>query len=146
MLPKFPPCPGREHPGLSREDTHRSQSHPPRSPPCRPVTSGRLTRTGTHIVNGGDEQQSRADDVEDDDEGQNHQHVHRAVEAKGQPESSERDGEPEDGREKPTPVSDKTKLTSTIFNRISENFDSSSYFPALKSRGSAPLDPSGIGE
>lgn len=145
MLRKFPLCPGQEHPGLSREDTHRSQPHPPRSPPCCPVTSGRLTRTGTHIVNGGDEQQSRTDDVEDDDEGQNHQHVHRAVEAKGQLESPERDEEPEDGTEKSTPVSDKTKLTSTTFNRISENFDSSSCFPALKPRGSALLDPSGTG-
>lgn len=88
--------------------------------------------SGTHIVNGGNKQQRHTDDVEDDDAGQNHQHVHRAVKAKGQLGSPERDEEPEGGREKSTPVNDKTKLKSTTFNRISENLGQLFLFSCLE--------------
>lgn len=48
-----------------------------------PMTPRWLMRTETYIVNGGNEQQRQNYDVEDDDEGKNHQHVHRAVKAEG---------------------------------------------------------------
>lgn len=58
--------------------------------------------------------------MEDNDEGKNHQHVHRAVKAKGAAGSPKRDEETKMARDKSKPVN-KTKLESMTFNRISEN-------------------------
>lgn len=55
------------------------------------------------IVNGRNEQECRGHDVEDNDEGKNHQHVHRAVKAKGAGGSPKRDEETKMARDKSKP-------------------------------------------
>lgn len=55
------------------------------------------------IVNGRNEQECRGHDVEDNDEGKNHQHVHRAVKAKGAAGSPKRDEETKMARDKSKP-------------------------------------------